>query len=50
MRACACSTALGQRVEQDLKGEQWHPFGRLRLYDAVLLRLRVEDVKTMARA
>jgi hypothetical protein len=27
-----CSTGLGRRVEQDLKGEQWHPFGRLRLY------------------
>jgi DNA-binding transcriptional LysR family regulator len=27
-----CSTGLGRRVEQDLKGEQWHPFGRRRLY------------------
>jgi hypothetical protein len=32
MRACACSTGLGRRVEQDLKGEQWHPFEVLRLY------------------
>ena len=38
MRVCACSTGFGRRSSRslagldDLKGEQGHPFGRLRLY------------------